>query len=157
MSRTDELRNRGARERGGGGGAPFVDWPDEPPAWVEGRVIGLWESQYGHNATIKVADHSTGLQVKGKDEEGKKYTESAKAGMEINVGLNYKALEDSVTDDDVDRLLHFAFEHWGKSASTGNHYRDFTVLEVPEDPVTGMPTEEEATEAAAESDDGLPF
>lgn len=132
MSRTDELRRGGAKERGGGGGGtPFVKW-GERYAWVEGDILKLWEGKYGKSATVRVTRHSDDIQAAGKTEEGEKYIRPIAPGQEVNVGLNYAALEGAVTDSDEGRRFHFAFEGWGESKN-GDRYRVFTVLELPED------------------------
>lgn len=161
MSRTDDLRQRGARDRiGGGGGAPFVDWPRQPPAWVEGRVLRLWETKYGIAVTIKVQARSNGLQYKGKDEDGNPVNGSVEPSQEVNVGLNYAALRDSVTETDIGVAMHFAFESWGESKASGNHYRNFAVLELPDPASSDSPPVEPETvpgEHGPSNDDGLPF
>lgn len=160
MSRTDELRGRGARDRtGGGGGAPFVDWKVQPPAWIEGRVMKLWESQYGPNVTIEVKACSRGLQAKDKDEDGRDLRVEVEPGMEVNIGLNYAALEGTVHDEDYGAVLHFAYEEDVRSQRTGNTYKKFAVLEVPDlhrNPDAGNPVASNAGYNAP-ADDDLPF
>lgn len=157
MSRTDELMQGGARSRTGrGGGAPFVKWGDDP-AWVEGKVLDIWEGKYGMAARVYVADCSDNLEAGGKDEMGPVEKET-----EVNIGLNYAALEDSVTEEDRGAGLHFAFTGWGKTKD-GTRFREFAVLEVPELGIGGPPAraKREASEPEEESqeapDDELPF
>lgn len=166
MSRTDDLRQRGARDRtGGGGGAPFVHWGDSS-AWVEGDVKEIWSSQYGPNVTMTVQARSNGLQAKVSDDTGK-YMEDVEPGAEVNIGLNHAALEGTVTEADIGKRMHIAFEGWGESQKTGNRFRRFAVLEVP-DPATGQlrdevpsapeePPVEEPVGGSDSPDDDLPF
>lgn len=174
MSRTDDLRGRGARDRtSGGGGAPFIKWGDNYE-WVEGTVESVWQTQYGPAVTLMVTNATPGVQVQGKDEDGDSYGGVVKQSEEVNVGLNNKMLEDSITQQDVGGHFHIAFEGWQEPKKAGaNRYRVFTVLEIepPENravPGENVPTTEEvkskATGMSREDpipqttpDDDLPF
>lgn len=132
MSRTDEMRQRGATARGGGGGgggAPFVHWTDSY-AWVEGKVVGYFTTQYGDSATFEVTNVHDGLEARGKDEDGEKYRRRVKVGDEVNVGLGATALKDTILDSDKGKYFHIAFEGWQENKSQTNRYRVFTVLEI---------------------------
>lgn len=131
MSRTDDLRRGGARERGGGGGAPFVKFGDSY-AWVEGHVTGFWTGKYGEVATLTVTNASAGLEAVGKDEDGEKYRVAVETGMEANVGLNNAALEGRILESDRGKHFHVAFEGWGETKD-GQNFRQFAVLEIPPD------------------------
>jgi hypothetical protein len=131
VSRTDELRRGGARERSGGGGDPFVKFGDEY-SWVEGTVSGFWTGKYGDVATLTVGAASTGLEAVGKDEEGNEFRTRVEPGMLANVGLNNAALEGRVSENDKGKTLHFAFEGWGETRS-GQRFRQFAVLELGAD------------------------
>lgn len=124
MSRTDELASSGAKQIGGGGNAPFVKWGDNR-SYVEGRVLNLWESQYGMNARIAVEKASSGLEASSGKGEPRVRVEP---GMEVNVGLNYTALA-GLTEDQVGHDVHVAFEGWVESKS-GNDYRNFRVFDL---------------------------
>ena len=153
MSRTDELRQSGGRERGGGGsGAPFVKWGDHY-VWFEGRVKGTFKTKYGLAATIvvsEVSDH--GLIAQGKNEDGEVYTDTVNAGKEVNLGLNSATLDGKITEEDVGKSFHIAFESW-EEPKGGNRYRNFTVIELTER--ASIP--EPAAAGASAGDDGLPF
>ena len=124
MSRTDELRIAGASERGveresnGGvttvGDTPFVKWPQDDYAWVEGTVLEIWEGQYGENVKLSIIDSGP--------EDG------PLPGSTVNVGLNSAALRDKVTKEDLGKGVHIAFCGWKESCG-GNRYRLFTVIE----------------------------
>lgn len=152
-SRTEELRNSGARSRGGsGGGAPFVKWGDDP-AWVEGEVVGLWTTQYGQAVTLAVSEASPQLHVQGRDEHGTPLSGFAKDCEEVNVGLNHAALEGAITEADVGRRFHIAFEAFVVSKATKNKYRSFAVFELE-----GRSSQPEARGSAdADEDSDLPF
>lgn len=130
MSRTNELRRGGAQERGGGGGggAPFVAWHD-CYAWVEGEVVNVWSGKYGDTATMAVTAVSDGLEAKGKTEDGQPLQRPVTAGTEVNVGLNYATLKETIRAEDKGRRFHVAFEGWGESKN-GDRYRIFAVLEL---------------------------
>ena len=145
--RTDDLIAAGstrigapAPDDGGLVSTPFVAWPSEGPAWIEGRVTELWTGQYGMNATITVTASSDGLAGKG----GTPFL----VGGRANVGLNAASLRDTVDDTHINgAVIHFAFLGWAES-SQGNKYRRFTVLEVPD---------ESPPSPAPRDDDKLPF
>lgn len=160
MSRTDDLRRRGARERGGsGGGAPFVKWP-KAYAFVEGEVIDHWTGKYGDTAVLRVTSVSNGLEAKGKTEDGDVYQEQVTAGDEVNVGLNYAMLRDTILPNDRGKSFHVAFESWETPKDGGDPYRIFTVLEIPmdeaDDTDEGVPAGS-YDEAPPHSDEDMPF
>lgn len=153
MSRTDDLRNQGARDRTGGGG-PFVKWPkDARHVWVEGTVTDLWEGEYGLAATIRVGDVN-GVEAGGGDGP----TRPVEIGDEVNVGLNYASLKDSVQESDIGGEFHFAFEGWGETRG-GDKFRRFAVLEISPPP-RREPERETAPSGGgpvSAPDDDLPF
>jgi len=114
MTRTEELIQRGAEVRGkaGSNGAPFVKWPEEEYAFLEGVVKELWEGLHGLNAVIELSDSSDYLGIQGT----------------VNVGLDKAALKDKITPEDVGSKFHIAFEGWGEGKASGNPFRMFTVL-----------------------------
>ena len=134
MSRTEELRRGGAKDHssGSGGGAPFVKWGDQY-SYVEGSVLKVWEGKFGFSATIRVADcggREGPPSYAGKNEDGQKISGSVENGMELNVGLNYAAMEDAI--EEIKKgggYFHFAFEGWQDTKDGSNKYRVFTVLE----------------------------
>jgi len=133
MSRTEELRHQGATDRTAGAGG-FVKWPkSDTYAWIEGEVRQVWESEYGPAVTLLVRDCEEIVLGGGNTPE---------PGTPVNIGLNYVSLQNAVKDDDVGRVLHFAFEGWGETQA-GEAFRRFAVLEVPAD--------------HGPSDDAIPF
>lgn len=160
MSRTDQLRRGGARERGGGGGgAPFVVWGDHY-AWLEGVVESVWQTQYGPAVTMKVTNTGgDSLRTKGKNEDGQETRGTVAVGEEVNVGLNNKMLEGAITQDDEGAHVHVAFEGWQEPKGAGaNRYRVFAVLEMePADaravPGENAPTTEEVRAGMSRQDD----
>lgn len=174
MSRTDDLRGKGARDRtgGGGGGAPFVRWGDEYE-WIEGTVESVWQTQYGAAIELKITATSTGVQTEGKDEDGRKVQGRVRVGEEVNIGLNNKMLEGAITQEDLGGQFHVAFEGWQEPKKAGaNRYRVFTVLDITrkhEQPaarsaegIEPWPDDEEVpadtgARAGSAPDDDLPF
>ena len=153
MSRTGDLRQGGGRERGGSGGGPFVRWGDSY-AWFEGLVSGTFKTKYGLAASMKVtavSDH--GLIAQGKNEDGAIYTDTVDAGDEVSLGLNSATLDGKITENDVGKTFHVAFEGW-EEPKGGNRYRAFTVIELTE---RGSEPEPEPAAAGVPEDDGLPF
>lgn len=131
MSRTDDLRKGGARERGGSGGAGFVKWGDDY-TWLEGQVVGSFKTEYGLAVTVRVTKlHERGVHVKGKDEDGREFEDRANVGDEVNIGTQSASLNGKITADDVGKHIHVAFEGWGESKG-GRKFRAFTVIEMPE-------------------------
>lgn len=170
MSRTETLRQGGARERGGSGGAPFVKWGDAY-AWVEGKIVGFWTGQFGDNVTLEVAAASDNLEMAGKDEDGNPYRVKVEAGVEANVGLNSATLEGTIKPEDRGKHFHIAFEGWDTNKRE-QRYRMFAVLELedepdrepkyPENPVKagvgpGAPGEEGPEYDDDDFEDDLPF
>ena len=160
MSRTDELRIAGATERGGstngtssGGFTPFVRWPSEEYAWVEGVVVELWEGKYGDNVKLKVTEAEPELTAKGEDGDIPILPD-----QELNVGLSSASLKDTVTEDDIGKRIHIAFQGWKESPTSGHRYRVFTVLPIPEPEDYGTESAlSELAVAPSTEDDELPF
>lgn len=134
VSRTDDLRASGASERGGSvSGAPFVKWGDDY-SWLEGEVIGTFKTKYGLAATFRVTSVSDyGLNTQGRDEEGNNFQDSVRSGEEVNVGMGSATLQDKITEEDVGKSFHIAFEGW-EAPKGGNRYRCFAVVELTERP-----------------------
>ena len=134
MSRTDDMRGRGAERQGtggGGGGAPFVSWGDRY-GWIEGEVTGTFDTRYGLAATIKVSGvFENGLDTQGSDEDGNRYEGRVTVGNEVNVGMGLSTLEGKITEDDVGKSFHVASDGWSESKS-GQRFRAFTVIELTE-------------------------
>ena len=156
-TRTEELAAAGAVRRGlpaaetdsGGERTPFIDWPPEGPAWIEGELVEVWEGTWGDNATLTITGVSGGLSPR----DGQPF----KIGERVNVGLSPAALKDTVSKDQIGGPpLHFAFLGWAESGA-GNKYRRFMVLEVPGAVAEAKPPQVEAKPAEENNDDDLPF
>ena len=127
--RTDELLESGAKELDGQQKAPFVRWP-EVYAYVEGRVLQIWEGTYGLVCRLRLERASENVEVvSGKDSD--QTDQRLQPGMEVNLGLSYAGLK-TIDDERVGKRLHVAFEHWGETRD-GNRFRSFRVLELPGD------------------------
>ena len=157
MSRTDEARGRGKERGGSGGGAPFIKWP-ETYTWVEGKVVGSFETKYGLAVTLKVsAIHDSGLEAHGKDDDGKEYTQPVSVGEQVNLGTQAATLRDKITKEDEGKSFHVAFEGWAQGME--NKYRAFTVVELTERVMAdGEPEPKDTTDYSADADEkDLPF
>jgi hypothetical protein len=160
MSRAEELRAAGATilaDKSAGekvGATPFVRWPGNTPAWVEGELKEIWEGKYGHNATIVVTGCSEGLTAGG--EVTAAYSVEEGVGQRFNVGLSSATLKDRVTDEHIGEVLHFEFLGWVEPAN-GNRYRHFEIQVVPEELRHVAASSNEVIDILKESDDGLPF
>lgn len=125
MSRTDDLRDKGARSvTGGGADSPFVRWPDSY-AWVEGRVLSFWSGKYGKVMTLRLTSASKNLRAGDADDP-----EPVSSDQVINVGLSSTALQDVPEEVSTGAVVHVAFEGWETSEKSGNDYRVFEVLEL---------------------------
>ena len=114
-------------------GAPFVKWNDDY-AWLEGEVTGTFKTKYGLAATIAVDRVSdNGLNTQGRDEDGNNYQGNVRGGEEVNLGLGSATLEGKITEEDVGKNFHIAFEGW-EAPKGGNRYRCFAVVELTERP-----------------------
>lgn len=131
MSRTNDLRQGGGRERGGsGGGSPFVKW-GENYAWLEGRVTGAFETQYGLAVVLKITDVGGDmLRAEGKDEDGEDISTTVTPGKEVAIGTQSATLREKIVAEDVGKSFHVAFEGWEQGKQ--NKYRIFTVIELTE-------------------------
>tara|TARA_R110000824_G_scaffold314492_1_gene501335 strand:+ start:250 stop:705 length:456 start_codon:yes stop_codon:yes gene_type:complete len=137
---------------------PFVSWPPEGPAWIEGNVRELWEGQYGKNATMVITGCSAGL--------GGKDSPAFEIGGRANVGLSSASLRDTIDETHIDGpVVHVGFLGWAESKE-GNRYRRFTVLAVAsasEPASTADPVAAKTKSAAiaafdlADANDKLPF
>ena len=160
MSRAEELRRAGATilaDKSVGekvGATPFVRWPGNTPAWVEGELTEIWEGKYGHNATIIATGCSEGLTAGGGDTVA--YPVEGNAGQKFNVGLSSATLKDRVTEEHIGEVLHFEFLGWVEPAN-GNRYRHFEIQVVPEALRHVAASSNEVIDILKESDDGLPF
>jgi hypothetical protein len=153
-NRTDELRDGGARDRTASGtGTPFVKW-GEHYSWVEGQITKIWEGKFGLSATTRVTAVSNELFTVGKGENGEKVTCLVTPDTEVNIGLNYAALDGAIVPGDEGKHVHVAFEGWQES-KTGDRYRLFAVLEMPDAGDRNEP--ELAEDKSSASSDGLPF
>ena len=162
MSRTDELRSGGAKERGGGGGLPFVKFGDEY-SWVEGKITDIWTGKYGDVAVFTITAASGALQAVGKDEDGKEYRVKVEEGIEVNLGLNHAALDGRIVAEDQGKTMHVAFEGWGETKA-GQRFRQFAVLELELELNQPQPDDSDLPPAGGEDEyldapdeDGLPF
>jgi hypothetical protein len=135
-TRTDELAEKGAR-RLGGGSAPFVKW-GEDYGYVEGRIIEMWEGNYGRVATLEVQAVDGDVQaVEGGEEE--KITGPIAPGDIVNLGLSYAVLQRAITESLNGRVVHVAFDGWDQNKA-GQKFRAFRVFELPD----GKPPEAKA-------------
>jgi hypothetical protein len=152
MSRTDEARGGGHERKGtGGGGTPFVKW-GEKYAWIEGKIVGSFNTKYGLAITLDVADVGGAiLDAQGVDEEGEKFTVRVERGLRISIGTQSATLQGKITAEDVDKAFHIAFEGW-EEPKGGNRYRVFTVIELSQRELAGR-----GQGAEHDDDDGLPF
>ena len=125
-SRTEELQKRGdAVSLNNGDSAPFVVWPKEDYAYVEGRLEELWEGIYGPVARISI--HKASENAEGAIGSGdERYRTAIEAGNEVNLGLSYAALN-GISESQIGKVVHVAFTGWGETKE-GNGYRQFEVL-----------------------------
>ena len=132
VSRTDDLRAGGASVRGGSvSGAPFVKWSDDY-SWLEGEVTGTFKTKYGLAVTFSVHRVSdNGLSTQGRDEDGNNFQGTVRSGEEVNIGMGSATLEGKITEEDVGKIFHVAFEGW-EAPKSGNRYRLFAVVELAE-------------------------
>ena len=126
--RTDELLRDGAKQLGSQAAVPFVRWPDVC-AYLEGRVLEIWEGSFGPVCHLKVSEceNLVGISGKGADQ----VEHELQPGMEVNLGLSYAGLK-TIAEEQVGKILHVAFEDWGETRD-GNRFRLFQVLEMPDD------------------------
>jgi len=129
-TRTQALKERGARRRNAGERAPFVKWPGES-AFVEGTITDLWEGKFGNVVRLLVAAASDNLvAVRGEGETREEHP--VRAEDVVNVGLNYANLKDSLDGQDQGRVVHIAFEGW-QMTQDDQKYRQFAVFEVDDE------------------------
>jgi hypothetical protein len=127
-TRTETLREKGARQRSSGDRAPFVNWPDEY-AFIEGVVTDLWEGKYGKVARMRVAAVSDGLlAVDGEGEDRKEF--AINFDDVVNVGLSYASLRETIEEQDQGSAFHIAFEGWDTTKG-GQKFRLFRVIDLP--------------------------
>ncbi len=164
MSRTDDLKQRGARSigRGAGGSAPFVKWGDEY-TYVEGVILDMWKGEYGEVAKMRTTDVSENLVAQISEDEG---PAPVAVGDTVNVGLGYASLQE-VTSSFLGSTVHIAFIEWGETKG-GKKFRAFDVLEVEAapwqshddddegDPAPGPSTSLSGPDAGVK-DDQIPF
>lgn len=161
-SRTDALRKGGGTERrgSGGGGDGFVKWGDEY-AWIEGEVVGTFETKFGLAATMAVTNTGgASLMVHGTDDNGEEFSEPVRAGSQVNIGLASATLRDTIKANDKGKKFHVAFEGWDQ-AKGGNRYRCFAVIELTEREAPAASDEPEPVDTRdysdGDPDEGLPF
>jgi hypothetical protein len=164
-TRTQELQGR-ARERksSGGGGTPFVRWADSY-AWVEGKMVGSFDTKYGLAATIEVTNTGgSPLSALGKDEEGNDFTVKVEPGIRVNIGTGAALLSGTITKEDEGKSFHVAFEGWEKPKGK-NQYRIFKVFDMSDrEPAKagapsawGGPDPEDTSDYSKSNDRDLPF
>ena len=129
-SRTEELRNRSdAVPLSNRDHVPFVRWPEENYAYVEGRLEELWEGIYGPVARISVHKASEDAEgVIGSGDE--QYSTVIEAGDLVNLNTNYAAFPD-ISESQIGKVVHVAFTGWGETRD-GNRYRQFEVIALGE-------------------------
>jgi hypothetical protein len=153
MSRTDELREGGTPQiGGGGGGAPFVKWPEKGAseyAFIEGEVFAKWTGKYGTTVTMR-ADHGQFIRaVSGSEDDQVEH--KIEPGMDLNVSFGYSTLKEAAELIEVGHSYHIAFSGWRKSESGGNTYRMFEVFDL------GGTVEENIDGDHLSDPDDLPF
>lgn len=158
VSRTDDMREQGARSVGrSGGSAPFVKWGDDY-AWIEGTISDFWEGEYGRVARIDVSNASDNLEAQMDAESAR---EPVEAGDHVNLGLAYATL-DPITDDYLGAKVHVAFVEWGET-KRGQNFRNFEILELERAPERRSdrpepePQSDEDRPSASVTDDDIPF
>ena len=129
-SRTEELRKRSdAVPLSNGDSAPFVVWPKEDYAYVEGRLEECWEGIYGPVARISV--HKASENAEGGIGSGdERYRTVIEAGNEVNLDLSYAAFP-GISESQIGKVVHVAFTGWGETRE-GNRYRQFEVFALDE-------------------------
>ena len=95
------------------------------------------------------------LNASGKTEDGQKYVHAVVPDSEINVGLNYASLQDTITRDDVGSDFHIAFDGWGETKK-GDRFRMFAVLELGDDATLSV-SDNGDVPFPTDDDDSLPF
>lgn len=155
MSRTDEVRNSGARPIGGGDNAPFIKWGNSY-VWVEGVIESFWEGDFGKVARLRVTNAHPELEgQKSKDEP----REGIGPGMTANLGLSYAALN-GIEEHLRGATVHVAFTGWGETKG-GQRFREFTVLELEPAPARQAPASSggggSSSSPAPVTDDNIPF
>ena len=158
MSRTDDLEQAGARRIGGGGGSGFIHWPEKKSGdeymWIEGEITDFWEGKYGRLATLQVSACSPNAKsVSGAGDE--RVTEKIEPDSEVNIGLNYSALEPLDNTDYKGKRVHVAFEGWEKPKDGGNAYRLFRIFELDRQDAEDAVDEDDKSYNPEEDD--LPF
>lgn len=135
MSRTEELRRLSQSGRvkslNNGDTAPFIVWPkDDEFTSVEGELMSVWTGKYGPVARIEVhkASDNTVAVIGSGDAQSRV---SIEPGTEVNVGLNYAALE-GIEEDQVGQIVHVAFTGWGETKK-GDRFRQFDVFAFSDD------------------------
>ena len=97
-------------------------------------------------------DKNGPLQATGTNERGERYEVQVLPGNAVNLGLYAAALKGKITDQDVGKKFHIAFEQWAESKG-GNKFRSFAVI-----PMAKSDVEKIAEALDAEViDDSLPF
>lgn len=160
MSRTDEVRESGARPIGGGENAPFIKWGNHY-AFVEGTIESFWSGEYGEVARLKVTNAHAELEGQLSKDEPRVAIE---VGMVANLGLGYAALSD-IGPHLEGAEIHVAFVDWGESKGSGNRFRNFTVFQLtdaregaPPAPAAGSRNSPPSQPASAGiTDDNIPF
>mgnify|MGYP003644606058 CR=1 FL=1 len=170
MSYIDELKQQGATELGDSQGAatdngtsnfttaPFVKWPADGHAFIHGKVVDIWEKDYGPNVELEVFKTSDNLTDKN--------NVKIEPGSRCNVSMNFATMKDNndkplVKDEHRDEYVYFEF--LGKRASAKNPQRQyslFQVLKTPPPKEAPKPTSNEAVIKAldlAPVTDDLPF
>src|SRR5437868_1745583 len=72
---------------------PFLVWPEEGPAAIEGEVREKWDGEYGPVAKLGVLSATSNLvATTGKGANAQSFT--VHPGMTVNVGFNYVTLKD---------------------------------------------------------------
>lgn len=125
MSRTDELRESGARQVGGGGAnAPFIKWGNSY-VFVEGVIESFWSGEYGDVARLNVTQAHAELQ-------GQLSKDEPRVGIDVgdivNLGLGYAALSE-IGPHLEGAEIHVAFTEWGETKG-GQRFRNFTVFQL---------------------------
>ena len=171
MSYIDDLKQQGATELGDSQGAatdngtsnlttaPFVKWPADGTAFIHGKVVDIWEKDYGPNVELEVFKTSDNLTDKN--------NVKIEPGSRCNVSMSFATMKDNndkplVTDEHRDKYV--CFELLGKRASAKNPQRQYSLFQVLKTPApkeaskTGISQEVvKALDLEPVPNDDLPF
>lgn len=102
---------------------PFVTWPDESGAWIEGVVQHAWEGDYGPVLELRVEGSArvTGVIGAGNDKQGV----AINVGDTVNLGLGLAALE-RLAGVPIGAGIRVGFAGWDTNRA-GQKFRKFKI------------------------------